>query len=147
MLFSSLKNVYLLFMFLLRLAVFHVPAVHVDISHLDDQFVTDYGPVQWSRITAAFNYIDFIRGKFLAAILADHLVAFLVITEPGSITDITGIDGSPENAICTFEHKKGDHGPVISLNLEVMGFAIVDTGNRDFELTVGWGNQSAAFTC
>jgi hypothetical protein len=86
----------------LSLPVLHVPAVHIDISHLDYQLVANNGSVQRGRVTAAFDNIDLVGGKLLAAILADHVVAFLVITEPGAVTDIAGIDGSAENTVSTF---------------------------------------------
>ena len=97
-LFNELLQSYLL----LSLPVLHVPAVHIDISHLDYQLVANNGSVQRGRVTAAFDNIDLVGGKLLAAILADHVVAFLVITEPGAVTDIAGIDGSAENTVSTF---------------------------------------------
>jgi len=94
---------------------------------LDNQFFTYYSPVQRSRVATAFDFIDFIRGKLLAAVLADHFVAFLVITETGTVTDIAGVNGSAENAVSTFDHKKSDHGAVLRLDLEMMGFAVAAT--------------------
>ena len=121
----------------LRLAVFHVPAVHVNVSHLDHQLFTFNGSVQRGRVAAAFDDIDLVGGKLLAAVLADHFVTFLVIAESGTVADIAGVNGSSENTVSTFEYKKGNHGAVLRLDLEMMGFTVTDTGNRDFKLAVG----------
>ncbi|MGB6970612.1 MAG: hypothetical protein WBD61_00485 [Desulfobulbales bacterium] len=112
---------------------------------MDNQFFTYYSPVQRSRVATAFDYIDFIRGKLLAAVLADHFVAFLVITETGTVTDIAGVNGSAESAVSTFEHKKSDHGAVLRLDLEMMGFAVADICTRDFKFTVDRRNRTAAY--
>jgi hypothetical protein len=139
------EDVYLLFVSLSRLAVFHVPVVHIDVPHIDHKFVANYDPVQWGRVTASLDNIDFVGGKFLAAVFADHVVAFLVIAETGTVTDIAGIYGSAKHSVSAFEYKKSDHGAVTGLDLEMMCFAITDSGNRDFEFSVGWCDQSAAF--
>jgi hypothetical protein len=130
---------------LLGLAIFHVPVVHIYVPHIDHQFVSDNFPVQRGRIAAALDDIDLVGGKLLAAILADHIVTFLVVTETGAVTDIAGVYGCANHTISTFQDKKGDHGPVVRLDLEMMGFAVIDTSNRDFEFAVGRCNLTAAY--
>ena len=77
-----------------------------DISCPYHQVFTMLGPVERSRIAAAFNDIDPAGVELLAAVVADHVVSFLSVSLFRMKTDITGIKGGPDYAIITLDDKK-----------------------------------------
>src|SRR5690349_2262508 len=72
-----------------------------EVARFDDQRVAFDLARQADRIAAAVNLVDLRRMKVQSAVVADHIIAFLMIALLGVITGVAGVERGAINAVRT----------------------------------------------
>src|SRR6059036_4002798 len=78
----------------------------LQVTGLDDQYIAFDLARQADRVAAAMNFVDLRRMKMQAAVVAHHVIAFLMIALLGVITGVAGIERRAINAVRAFEREE-----------------------------------------
>src|SRR5581483_11521329 len=106
----------------------------LQVAGFDDQCVAFDLARQADRVAAAVNFVDLRRMKMQAAVVAHHVVAFLMVTLLGVITGVAGVERGAVNAVRTLEREE-THLRAASLVVVKLGGA-AQLSKRDAHVTV-----------
>src|SRR5438045_9245646 len=76
----------------------------LQVAGLDDQRVAFDLARQSDRVAAAVNFVDLRRMKMQAAVVAHHVIAFLMVALLGVITGVAGVERGAVYAVRTPAH-------------------------------------------
>ena len=108
----------------------------MQVAGLDDQRVAFDLARQSDRVAAAVNFVDLRRMKMQAAVVAHHVIAFLMVALLGVITGVAGIERGAVNAVRTLEHEEAQLA-VIGQRVVVKLGRAADLGERDANVAGG----------